>query len=157
MFKKSSVVENVKFFERKSRDSGLSEIIRKFDNQRISGRNLPKKSLKIAKTPLPSPIPTQHSPKRKAKLKFSSFVTSAEALSSTSSSLDAPITTTVCAKLLQLSQEHDKFIKIGDYSKAENMAPQIKLIEEIRALVVKSVDIDRVSLSTLRYNPLSYM
>ena len=144
MIKKSSVVENVKFFERKSRDSGLSEIIRKFDNHRINGRNQPKKSLKITKSSLPTPIPALHSPKPKPKVNFSSWVISVESLKAQGATLDLAVASTVCTKLLQLCQEHDSFIKGEDMSKSENMASQVALIEEIRALVVKSIDVDRV-------------
>ena len=150
MIKKSSVGENVKFFERKSRDSGLSEIIRKFDNHRINGRNQPKKSFKITKGSLPTPIPALHSPKPKPKVNFSSWVISIESLNAQSVALDLAVASTVCTKLLQLCQEHDAFIKSGDMFKSENMASQVALIEEIRALVVKSTDVDRVSLISMK-------
>merc|ERR1711892_802541 len=74
---------------------------------------------------------------------YPSWVISVESLKAQGAALDLAVASTVCTKLLQLCQEHDSFIKGEDMSKSENMASQVALIEEIRALVVKSIDVDR--------------
>ena len=136
MFKKSSVVENVKFFERKTRDTVLSEIIRKFDQQKINGRNQPKTayvaSPKRTKRKIPKCVSS------------SSWVLASESLRDQAAKMEMDIGLEVCQKLVKLCEEHEKFVKNGNFAHSDLMSPQIKLIEGIRALVVKSKDVERV-------------
>ena len=137
MFKKSSVVENVKFFERKTRDTALSEIIRKFDQQKINGRNQPKA------TYVASPKRTQR--KLPKCVSSSPWVLASESLRDQAAKMGMEIGLEVCEKLIKLCEEHEKFVKNGNFTNSDLISPQVKLIEGIRALVVKSKDIERVS------------
>lgn len=145
MFKKSSVVENVKFFERKTRDTALSEIIRKFDQQKINGRNQPKTTYVAS--------PKRHQRKIPKCVSSSPWVLASESLRDQAAKMEMDIGLEVCQKLAKLCEEHEKFVKNANFTNSDLMSPQVKLIEGIRALVVKSKDIERVSSSYFYHKP----